>query len=379
MSIAKDLADCHRQNIEPGFVPQSKRIVGSDLDDMMTIYGGLNNLEEAVEKAICDGFRNIFVVTTCVPGIIGDDCAALLSRLSAKHNEVSIRLVNSYGNMTGDFNRGFVDSAKMLLEFVDSSIEPKRDTVNILAERYFFKSGNISDDASVRMLERFGLKVNSRFLYRSNLDSIRQMRGASINFIVDNDNVTAELADILNEMGMYVGPTPLPVGIHAMREFAEFIGKWTGDADKASEVYRSEYDRYRNEIDESRRILRGRRVILVDMYLQGIEWMLELLQDLGTKIVRLGLGHSVNEPELSYCERDVIRRSYTVSELVYDIKTLEPDLVIVDSGLMGVGMVPQVRFNRPCPGIDGVLEYAMRIRDAVIGPAVEGWRCIEWE
>ena len=81
-----------RSFIERDFcmVPDSKRVHSTDLDEYSSIFGGEKKLESMLRELAENGIKNIGVVTTCVPGIIGDNVQDVCNRVSRDYPDVTI-------------------------------------------------------------------------------------------------------------------------------------------------------------------------------------------------------------------------------------------------------------------------------------------------
>ncbi len=372
MSSAKDILDAGRiGNVEP-MIPQSWRIRSTDMDDESAIFGGADKLESCIRGIIDEGHRRIYVVTTCMPGIIGDDAGAVIARVCRELPDVSISLIDAVGNMTGDFDSGYLNAACKMLEEAEGDTVSIPGHVNLIAERYFFKSGRFDDGSAARVLSQFGLQVDCRFLYASDSDSILGMRSAELNLIVSDDPVSRMISKHMVEKGFPVWNTSLPTSPSEYTKFALELGRFTGrDYSAVAEDVGKMYHECTSRIKP---ILHGRRVLIVDKFIHDIDWLIELVADLGMDLLRIGIGPSNPSRPSTHLENDVMLVDYDIQKLMQDVRQMEPDLIIIDSDLIHLDSVRTLKFGRQMPGIDHLTEYAERMRDAMIAPAEEGWR-----
>ena len=89
----------------------------------------------------------------------------------------------------------------------------------------------------------------------------------------------------------------------------------------------------------------------------------------------MGPRHEWKEhPESRYGKMGIpFAENYSISDLKSDIKELEPDLVLTDSGLTSLD-VRTMGYIRPDVGIEGVLEFGRRLANLLSVPVIEGWR-----
>jgi len=252
--------------------------------------------------------------------------------------------------------------------------------VNILAERYFFKQGENKDNEIFDLFRPYGIEVNCRFMYESSMESICNFRLGKINFIVDSDRGSIKIAQLVkNKLNVPVDMEPLPIGIREYRRFSEKIGKEFNIPEKAAKITNEEEKIYNSEISKMRIKLIGKKIIIEDKFTQNIDWLIELILDLGMEIVLVGIGpvHHWKEkrPESVYASMGVpFKYNYRLEDLTSDIILLSPDIVASDSGLIELENIYYTTYSRPGPGLKGVLTYGHKFVDLISVPKKEGWR-----
>ncbi len=384
MASSKNLSEIKRKsNRTQNYAPQSMRIVSTDMDDTVSVFGGAGLLEQKIRDCILEGHRNIFVVTSCVSGIIGDNVIDIVNALSNEYPDLYFRVVEADGNILGDWEAGYIESANALLDMVDDDVEPAENKINMLAERYFFKQGENKDEEVFELFRPFGIDVNCRFMYESSMESIRNFRIGRMNYIVDNDRSSVNIAKVVNrKLGVPVDMEPLPVGIREYKRFSEKIGNEFGMSEKANETYETEEKRYFSEIESLKPKLKGKKVLIEDKFTQNIDWLIELLLDLDMEVIMVGVGpvHRWKEKrkDSKYSSEGIpFKYDYTLEDMLLDIGELYPDIVLSDSGLTDIGNVYHTTYSRPGPGLNGVLDYGRKFRDLVSVPMKEGWREVQ--
>jgi nitrogenase molybdenum-iron protein alpha/beta subunit len=356
------------------------RMVSTEIDDTVSVFGGAGLLEEKIRDIILDGHKNIFIVTSCIPGIIGDNTIDIVNAISLEHPEIYFRVVEADGNVTGDWDAGFIEAADAMLDVVDGSVKPRNDTVNILAERYFFNRGEEKDKEVFKLFDPYGIKVNCRFTYLSSMDSIKNFRLGKMNYIIDDDTCSIKIAELVSKkLGVPVDKEPLPVGIREYKRFSEKIGKEFGNEEKAAKIAADEEKRYYSEIEKIKPRLKGKKVLIENRFLQDIDWLIELLNDLEMEIVLIEMGPEnpwkEKRPGSKYLSSGInFKHDYTVSGMMSDIKEYSPDFVLSDSVFRESDDAHYTSYSNPGPGMNGVLIYGRRLGDIIRVPKTEGWR-----
>jgi nitrogenase iron protein NifH len=381
MSSSRNLSEIKkRKNYLNDFKPQSMRILSTDMDDTVSVFGGAGLLEQKIRESILDGHKNIFIVTSCLSGIIGDNVIDIVNAISNENPSLYFRVVEADGNILGDWEAGYIESANALLDMVNNTLEPEHDKINILAERYFFKQGENKDIEVFDLFRPYGISINCRFMYESEMESICNFRLGKINFIVDSDRGSVKIAQLVkNKLNVPVDMEPLPIGIREYKIFAEKIGEEFDIQDRAAMIADKEEKKYYLEIEKMKKRLQGKKVLIEDKFTQNIDWLIELVLDLGMNIVIVGIGptHHWKErrPESKYLSAGIpFRYDYTLEEMMSDICLYSPDIVLSDSGLTELDMVYHTTYSRPGPGLNGVLNYGRKFLDLISVPKREGWR-----
>lgn len=379
MSASKGMGEITKGRVHDGRALQSRRIVSTDMDDTVSVFGGNGLLEQKIRDVVSEGWRNIIVVTTCVPGIIGDRAVDIAGAISKEVPGLFVRVVEADGNMIGDWSAGYAASADVLLDAVDGSVGPVNDAVNIIGERYFFKQDGLKDTAVIDLFGAFGIEVNCRLMYESSMGSLRNFRRGRMNFMMDNDEGSRMISALIrSKLGLAVDPEPLPIGIVEYRAFAEKIGREFGIPAEASGVLEREEEKYRLKIAGYRERLAGKRVLIFDKFTQNIDWLIELLLDMGTEIVAVGVGPTYRWAEKRapsrYADAVLFKNDYSADDLLSDVRAHSPDIVLSDSIFVALDGVRSLHYVRPAPGLRGALEYGRNIADLAMVPAREGWR-----
>ncbi|MCL2510119.1 MAG: hypothetical protein FWF07_03465 [Methanomassiliicoccaceae archaeon] len=114
-------------------------------------------------------------------------------------------------------------------------------------------------------------------------------------------------------------------------------------------------------------------------YLHNIDWLIELVQDLGMEIVFIGLAPGrewkAEKRNGSRFEGKVeFTRDYWPEDICKDVLRLRPDIIIGDSGRSGLTDVHNISFVRAGVGTKCVIRFAKEMADIMSAPPVEGWR-----
>jgi len=344
------------------------------MDDTVSIFGGVKHLEDTLYKALEDGCRKIAVVTTCMPGIIGDDSERVVKKASTEYPDADIRFIPTDGDMTGSFSEGMTMATVEIAKMIDTSVAPDPGYVNLIGHSFFDLQWEKGSKELDRMLSVFGLKVNCRFLDECSSDDIRGFCKASMDFLVSNDATNLENAGIITSAtGREHFPVPLPVGIREHVDWMRKVGEKLGKQDAAeAEVSRAqaEYGRF---IEEHRRRFQGKKVIILS---RKNDWLIDMFLDLGAEIVRIGVFPGVRQyfAEIPSKHQDMVTENYSIEWLEKDMDDLKPDLLISDLAFPVKGRCKFARIKRVGAGYKGTMLYAEYLENVMRLPATEGWK-----
>ena len=347
------------------------------MDDSVSIFGGTELLERTLRDVVSRGYRDVAVVTTCMPGIIGDDSRAVVKRISDENPGVRIDLVEADGDVAGEYNDGFMMAADNIVGMIDTSIEPEPGLVNIIGTSFFDLHTRAHAEGMTRMLSRFGLKENCRFLDETSTDSVRGFCRASFDMMINDTAGCRELASKITEhTGREPFPVPVPVGLYDYEEWISMVGRQMGMQEEASKEIRYIEGEYARFIREHAPRFKGKRIIIMNKLTHNVDWLLDILLDLGADIVRVGFVPSPRKAGCTVVSRhfDMITENYDTDQLEVDLDTLDPDLLISDLSRPVRGRCRSARFSKIGVGALPVLEYAEYLENVMRLPKDEGWK-----
>jgi len=381
MSSSRNLSEI-RKGRKKKFMydPQFMRIECTDMDDTVSVFGGAGLLEQKIRDLILEGHKKFFVVTTCVSGIIGDNVIDVVTAMSNQHPDLYFRVVEADGNIMGDWDDGYIEAADAVSDMIDRNVKPEGRSVNLIAERYFFRINEDKDDDAIVLLEKFGIKVNCRFMYESDMGSIVDFKRGTLNYMVNDDAMTKGVSKVLEKnIGIKIEEDLLPCGMYELKRFAERVGEEFGIQKEAAEVVRKEEEEYWAAIYELRKKLEGKKVYIESWYLHNIDWLIELVQDLRMDIVFIGLvpgrEWKAEKRMRSRFEGKIeITENYWPDDTGADLRRYNPEILIGDSGRSGLTDVHSLNFVRAGVGVKCVIRFAKEIADVMAAPPVEGWR-----
>ncbi|MBR4685783.1 MAG: hypothetical protein IKP04_04570, partial [Candidatus Methanomethylophilaceae archaeon] len=346
------------------------------MDDAVSIFGGVKYLEKALNDTIAEGHRKIAVVTTCMPGIIGDDCISVIDRMMKENPGVDIQYVPADGDVSGEYTDGFMMAASNILQSVDLDVKPEKGLVNIIATSFYDIQTKRNREDLEDMLGRFGLRMNCRFLDETTSDNIEGFCRASYDMLLNDTANNRELYELIHERtGRELFPIPLPVGLYDYEEWMSLIGDQLDMADTA----KSEIDRvqaaYDSFIEEHRPRFEGKKIMILNKLSFNVDWLIDILLDLRVDLVKVAVQVSGRKKKAELISRhlDIITQDYDSEKMKEDLKVLCPDLIVSDIARPDDG-IRFARVGKIGIGLRPALEYIMYLENIMRLPVEEGWK-----
>ncbi len=273
----------------------------TDLGEIDIVYGS----EEKLMNAIVETYKAvspkaIFVHSTCVSGLIGEDIDAVCKRAE---NELGIRVisVNAPG-FVGPKNLGNRIAGEVLLEHVIGTGEPPVMThydINLIGEY------NIAGDLGhvEPLLEKAGIRILSRITGDSTFDEITWAHRAKLNVVVCGRALINVAREMERKYGIpyvevsFFGKTEIAKALRAIRDGFNRSNDLNGlnGLNDVDALIRSEEKQLAEQLRPYKH-LQGKKAVL---YTGGVKsWsFISALRDLGIEIVAVGTKKSTFEDE----------------------------------------------------------------------------------
>ena len=364
---------CRNRRVEAFSDPS---VYTTRMGDSDMIFGGTEKLKNMLEMCIRRGHENICVVTSCPSGIIGDDVKSTVSVFRKENPSVKIALIETDGNLNGDFMQGVIDASIAICENFSEDCG-KTDTVNLIGTKSLALNCLTATDTVIGLLDRLGVKVNCLFPAGDSIESVSRIRAAKLNLMTNPDLFTIQISTYLDErFGIPFSPVPVRPGIRGTLSWMGYVADVFGK-EKELEAIREEITgEYESQISQYRKVLEGKRFCILSAT-KDIDWVLEATDSVGMERVR-----TVVVDRTDYCNDMNISNEFPNISIVksIDIATerkkiedMKPDLVIstVPIGVNAPHIsIPLVQNPGPYTGVD----FIRRVTAVLLSSKKEGWR-----
>lgn len=344
--------------------PMPDNIYCTCMDDSAAIFGGADSLRGTMESAYADGFREVAVVTTCVSGMIGDDCDAVARGFRSSHPDVGTTVLSTDGVINGDYLEGTDAAVSELIRSIDPSVGPVPGEVNLIGASFFDLQCPDAAAELRRMLGVFGLRVNCRLLDDTTMGSVRGFCRGTVDILLNEDRASDFEDRVAARLGRSRERVRLPTGPYEYAGWLRRMSEVTGIPCEAEEDWaRSMTSRF---MEDHRDVFEGRRIVLSTVIPRNMDWLVDVLTDMGAVIVRFGYAKGPDERcGVTARYRDMLTFDYGKKGMSEDWDALHPDLLLYDLDIPDGYPGRSMRLSRIGPGIVPPLRLLGAISDVL--------------
>lgn len=344
--------------------PMPDNIYCTCMDDSAAIFGGADSLRVTMESAYADGFREVAVVTTCVSGMIGDDCDAVARGFRSSHPDVGTTVLSTDGVINGDYLEGTDAAVSELIRSIDPSVGPVPGEVNLIGASFFDLQCPDAAAELRRMLGVFGLRVNCRLLDDTTMGSVRGFCRGTVDILLNEDRASDFEDRVAARLGRSRERVRLPTGPYEYAGWLRRMSEVTGIPCEAEEDWaRSMTSRF---MEDHRDVFEGRRIVLSTVIPRNMDWLVDVLTDMGAVIVRFGYAKGPDERcGVTVRYRDMLTFDYGKKGMSEDWDALHPDLLLYDLDIPDGYPGRSMRLSRIGPGIVPPLRLLGAISDVL--------------
>lgn len=350
----------------------------TDLQEKDIIFGGNQRLYQAILK-IGEGYNPaaVFVYSTCVPALIGDDMNAVCKAAEEKIG-LPVIPINSPGFIGGK-NFGSRVAGEHILEHVIGTAEPEYTTpydINLIGDY------NISGElwGVLPLFKKLGIRVLSKITGDARYREVCYAHRAKLNIMI----CSKALINMAQKMEQRYGIPYLEesfYGIDDVNRCLRNIAAKLGDADlqeRTEQLIAQETAKLDLALAPYRARLQGKRMVL---YTGGVKsWsIVSAARDLGMEVVATSIRKSTPEDIARIRELmgpDAIMLDWlTAKELVKTIKETKADILVAGGRSQYAALKACIPFldinherHHPYAGYVGMLEMARELDEALHSP-----------
>ena len=350
----------------PAFIPQ--HFTGTDMTVEDAVFGGVEHAREKALELVREGVRTIIAVTSCIPGMNGDDLTSIQEEVRQLGCEMY--LVRTDGVEVGDYNQGMALCYKTLAEeavWEDEVQEP--DSINLVYELTWSSRTDENFQMIKELLDALHIRVNCRFICAGTMDDMHHFLRAPYSILAREDELGKELKNIFEKKyGCKFLDGTLPRGFQETRSWVEKLGELYGKQEEARTCIEEKQESYERKIRELKRHFSGKKAVIF-MNNGNCDWLFELAGDLELTIIKTMLLGKKNEGNAGWNRRFSAEWSSSRDALRQEMENSRPDLVLVND-LSAVADIPENTYVIQIPrdihpgffaGIDAAEEWIRKM------------------
>lgn len=307
-TMLRELTEQQLRNGSPGSI-----LVCSGMRARDVIGGGSDKLRLALETLASEGHRLIFVISACVPCLIGDDCRGVISHLRSSHPDTEIILVETGRTSAGvDAHMSVLGG---LVDLIDPNVETDPDTFAIVDDYFDGFCAGHNAEALDSLISRIGMRRIPGFLDNCTLEDVIGFHRTGVACLGSETATCTKLRRMLESKEIRFMENRIPRGFSETVSWIRELGSIVCRKDRAdilSEDIRREYE---SGIDRMGPLLDGTRIAVVSSDGNDVGWVMETLSDLGLESRVFDIGGAPGE----YTDRN---------RVLSDIRIWGPDIVI---------------------------------------------------
>ncbi len=350
----------------------------TDLTENEIIFGGEKKLYKAILE-IKERYNPaaIFVYSTCVTALIGDDLNAVCQK-AAEKTGVPVVPVNSPG-FIGSKNLGNRVGGEALLEYVVGTREPELTTpydINLIGEY------NIAGELwnVLPLFQKVGIRVLGQITGDGRYQDIACAHRAKLNVMI----CSKALINMARKMEENYGIPYIEesfYGVEDMNRCLRNIAAKIGDSvlqDRVEQLIASEMEKLNEALVPYRKRLKGKRVVL---YTGGVKsWsIISAAKDLGIEVCATSTKKSTEEDKARIKEllgKDgIMLEKGNAQELLRVIAQTKADMLIAGGRNQYTALKARIPFldinqerHHPYAGYEGLVELARELDEALHSP-----------
>lgn len=382
MSHTQDVHFLTEMGTNPDSVPKLRNNIRcTRMTNDSSIFGGHEDLLDMIRREADEGKRTVMVITTCVPGMIGDNIDLIKTTAESEYPGLNVILVKADGNLTGGSEDGRLMAMREIIGLIDGDAVPDRMEANLIDDNFILYGSGRNGRWTERLLSDLGFARVHKIFDDVSLDEVVGCKRNILNVMVFDDETIAGMARAMEAKGMRVFDLPLPKGYSQTVEWVRRVGEEYGIADRASEVIAAAGRDYREAVEKHRPFFEGKRVDIISGIFADDDWMIETLLDVGADIrhlyilqMRMG-GGGVRPKSSRFSDRVDVVTTSSPMEIRMAVENDEPDLVI-GGAIIGWHGQQMKEFSRSyqCFTHYAAIEYLDYLHALMVGCPEAGWR-----
>ena len=275
------------------FVASGDNMVCTEMTANSSIFGGQDSLRSVLEPLLAVN-KVVLIISTCLPGMIGDDCESLISDLQSSHPGCRILFIDA--NRVDSGYDAHMEVIKALAGLIDTTVSPQDIFLNVVDDNFIsFNKGDNRRNLEA-LLSELGMISGPGFLNDCSVDEIIGLRRYGISALAEDGKDNRTIKTILEGKGIRFMDRPLPRGYRETLDWIKELASIQSISSDPSEKITDEYDRCVSSFSGD---LSGKRMGILSWEPSKDLWMARTLEDCGCEVqILTASGHGTGDDQV---------------------------------------------------------------------------------
>ncbi len=345
----------------------------TNIDSMSATFGATDLLEKKIYNLISKGHKTIFVLTTCLSIMIGDDVRRIVSKLSSKHPDVHIEFIKTDGKMDIDITSLYKKVYDIVIDMVKISEIGVNGAVNIV-DRSFYpcNRGWCQKDIEI-LLGIFGFHLEKKLFNNIDLNATTLSK-SDVNILLNDSRIDQAMKLKMESKGLKFFPLEIPKGFESTVEWIKEMGKFTNNEEIARKYISDITEEYKIIFEKAKKEIPGKSFLVVLPPERESLWMIDVLKSIDAKKIVIAYPNLDDDDIKVYGESQIVIRDFKRKKIWDYVNEYEIDMML---GLYEYGQrddVPCVSMRIDRLGHHASINLLSNILAASKLPIKDGWR-----
>ena len=239
-------------------------LVSSNLREKDGIFGGIDRLHQCISY-VMEAYKPqcLFIVTSCVAGVIGDDVEEEAS-LAEEEYGIPVIAMPFAGFLGGEYSEGYYQTVNLMISRFFEKQEKLAGTVVLLGDQMGPEGQYVREVK--RLLSLFGLQVLYQFPGYVPFEEWKLVPCASLSILLGTAGQPGGMADVAEKLEKdYDIPTlgaVYPVGWENTQQWIRALAKKLGKVEKGEAIIKDEEIRIQNAVKDFIPVTKGKKAVI---------------------------------------------------------------------------------------------------------------------
>lgn len=357
----------NRMGVLPGGkTVEHAKVFSTDIKESDTIFGALDKLRNTIRAAYERHHpREIYVVSSCTSGIIGEDVYSVVQEMQEELN-IPVGYATGEGMRSKVWASGFDAYCHAVAKVRLKPSEKKSNVINYVG---FAPRGREHIDP---LFARLGIQVNY-LTGSSTIEDFAKATEAVASWGQCGAQSSYLCGALEKEYGVKYFQSHLPYGGIGFERFFRDIARFVHKEDIAEEILKEEREKYREDIEKIREELKGKRAVIALGASFAYEYT-RILGELGVEVLHAVAYHY--DPKLDNNSDEKVAAATDVEELGLDVPTSVNDAQQMETNLVIEKYKPDFIISRAHEASPWAVRKGIPSLEVKIGLNVMGYRAL---